>query len=324
MEDGRFLSSPEVTREVGIAYTAEKPIQLFAFNGVDPNVPSQTHTVPRLTTFSAPSPDVLSFDTANIRQFFRTLLEFKKRLDSIYDVKNEWGIDACLSYRHFSVTMELLSADELRLHNSIDGVALKNMETHTHAAKLQCEREQGKGIEIDPSHLQFKLFKPANCTTKVRMEQNDYWGFRFYVDFEPPISAGSEVKYAYRRKHFNYLPYTLEELEELVANNRVKSRIMAANTMIGQDFFVTLPTDKITFTIRFAPEYPVMRYKALVCYGKGEQIHEAETERVRDFIQLDHEAFDNVYTLKMEVPNPRLNLSYYLLYRPPKRGEIRK
>ena len=276
-EDGKFLCSHSVNAEIGMAYAANKPIQLFAFDNVDlASIQfSQTNTIPRINTLRK-SCTTIAFDTNNLRQLFRVLLDFKKQIDSIYEKKRE-SIDAFLSYRFFRIEQEVVSNDELRIHNSIEAVALKNIDTHTHAARLLCDRGTGKGIQLEEKEWQFKLFKPTKCKPCIRIGENDYSTFRFYVDFEPPITAGADLKYAYRRKHNNYFPFTIEELKDLINKNKLKNKIMTTNSMIGQDFFVTQPTDNASFKMAFPKGYHINKYKALVCYAKGEQVHDSET-----------------------------------------------
>ena len=59
-----------------------------------------------------------------------------------------------------------------------------------------------------------------------------------------------------------------------------------------------------------------------MCYGRGQQVHEEEEERVRDLLRLEHDEFDDVFTLSMEVPNPQINLAYYLLCKPPTEDQL--
>ena len=317
-EDGKYLCSHTVNAEIGMAYAANKPIQLFAFDEVDfSSIPFlQINTITKINIYTETSSGEIVFDTINMRQIIRTLLDFKKHIDTIYE-KRRKCVDVFISYRAFRIEQELISDHELRIHISVDAIALKNLATHTHAARLLCERNIGKGIQLDDNEWQFKLFSPATCKPSIRIGENDYSYFRFYIDFTPPIVTGSELKYAYRRKHFNYFPYTMEELNELILSDKLINKIMVTYKMIGQDFFVTQPTDFLSFSMTFPANYPITEYKALVCYAKSEQIHDAESLRANDLLQLDFNEFDNIYTLRMDVSNPHQNLSYYLLYTPP-------
>ncbi|CAN2043483.1 hypothetical protein GMMP13_100029 [Candidatus Magnetomoraceae bacterium gMMP-13] len=323
-EDGTCLCSHSVNAETGMAFAANKPIQLLAFDEVDfASIQFvQTNTIPKIKTLKSNIDGRLTFDVLNLRLLFKTLLEFKRQIDGIYK-KKKGSIDAFFSYRTFKIEQEIVSPEEVRIHNSIDAIALKNIDTHTHAGRLLCERDTGKGIKLEKDALQFKMFKPTNGKAIVRIGENDHSTFRFYIDFEPPILAGTDLKYAYRRKHYNYFPFTLEELKELISKGKLKNRIMASNYMIGQDFFVTQPTDKLFFKMSFPKKYPINKYKALVCYAKGEQIHDSETERANGLIHLEHDEFDDIFSLEMVISNPHLNLSYYLLYVPPIKHEIR-
>ena len=46
-----------------------------------------------------------------------------------------------------------------------------------------------------------------------------------------------------------------------------------------------------------------------------------QNERISECIQLEHDECDDVYSLRMDVSHPHLNLSYYLLYVPPRKAE---
>lgn len=321
-DDGTFLASSTVITECGMAYAEDKPIQLFAINGIAPTSVqlAQANAIPRLSILNAESPERLALEADNVRQVIRTLIEFKQQIDRVYEGK-EKSRDALFTYRHFRIEQEIVSPEELRIHNSIDAVVLENISTHTHASRLLCERDTGSGIQLEEGNWQFKLFRPLNCTATVRIVQNDYSSFRFNIDFDPPLPAGADLKYEYRRKHSNYFPYTESELRELVSEGKVKHRVMAEHAMIGQDFFVTQPTDLLTIRMRFPPGYRISEYKGLVCHAKSEQIHERETERVNKCIELELDDFDKIYTLCMDVSDPHLHLSYYLLYSPPRKVE---
>ena len=75
--DGRHICSMTVNQEIGMAYQAGKPFQLFAFDEVDFTAiqASQASTVAQFTTLSPSDADALVFDEAKIRQMFRALLE---------------------------------------------------------------------------------------------------------------------------------------------------------------------------------------------------------------------------------------------------------
>lgn len=319
--DGRHVCSMAVIQEIAMAYQADKPSQLFAFDGVDFSAiqASQATTVAKITSTQTKSRGI-SFDVGSVRQILRGLLEFKRRVDSIDAHKGE---DAFLSYRRFRIEQHILSPTELRLHNTIEGVTLKNLGTHTHAARLLCDRGDGNGIELSDDNFQFKLIRPSNSSAKVRITENGYSNFRFYMDFTPPLQAGTNLKYAYRRKHFNYFPFTLEELQQVIAQEKLNNRVMASNAMIGQDFFATQPTDYLSIHLRFPAGYPISNYKALACEYRGDEIHHAETDRANDFVHIEHDEFDDVFHLRMEMPTPRVSCSYFLLYTPPAEAELR-
>lgn len=319
---GPYICSPSVSAEIAMAFAGDKPIQLFAINNVDYTaIPfHETNTILKLNTINTPG-SPLAFDANNIRLVFRTIIEFKNKIDSIYEAKLA-SFDPVLSYKSFEIDQTILSSDDLQLHTNIKAVALKNVDTHTHAARLVCERGAGEGIKLKDHNFNFKLFKPYNCRASVRYGENEYSSYRFYIDFEPAIQADTEITYAFRRRYSNYFPYTLEELEQLINYKKIKSKFMVDNYMVGQDFYVTQPTERVIFSLKFPPRYPIRKYLALASYGKGESIHTIETGRISSLPELIHDQFDDFYTLVLNVPNPHLNLTYYLLYEPPKEENI--
>ena len=319
--DGRHICSMSVNQEIGMAYQAGKPIQLFAFDHVDFTAvqASQVSTVAQVATLDGVEEATLTFDSTNLRNLVRALIEFRRRIRSL---EGHRGDDAFFSYKTVAVRQDLMSPTELRLHNTIEAVSLKNLDTHTHAARLLCDKKEGPGIRLRDDSWQFKLIRPSGVDAAIRLTENTYSNFRFYIDFDPPIQAGVELKYAYRRRHESYLPYTAEELDDLILDGNLSNRVMAKNKMIGQDFFVTQPTESVSFHLQFPAGYPIRDFKSLVCEYRGDQVHHSETERVSELAELDHNEFDDEYVLRMEVPNPRVNCSYFLLYRPPREQDI--
>lgn len=322
--NGRNICSESVTTEIGMAYSADKPMQIFAFNDVDfaANQGAQATTVAKITTLQGAPGDVIAFDEENVRQLLRALLEFKKRIDSIEDLENT--PDAFISYRKFHIEQHVLSRTELRVRNVIDAVALKNLDTHTHEGRLLCDRAEGEGVELIEGKWSFKLFRPVGTAFAVRVPENSRSAFRFYIDFEPPIQTGTEMKYAYQRNPFNYIPYTSEELDAAIADDRIHNRVMMSKRMVGQDFIVTQPTELLSVVMTFPAGYPIRNYEALACEYRSDQVNRQETERVNDFVRHDHDDFDDIHTLCLELPQPRANCSYFLLYTPPRNNEIRE
>ncbi|MEM7457321.1 MAG: hypothetical protein AAF456_23500 [Planctomycetota bacterium] len=322
--DGRFICSSAVTTEIGMALGAGKTIQQFAFNGVDftANQGSQANTVARIDTLHKSPDEPIAFDAKNVRQIIRALLDFKHRIESYLDASSTGNDDSFFLYRRFAVKQDILSDTELRLHNEIEAFTLKPLDSHTHDAMLLCDRGNGDGVRLDDEKFQFKFISPQETTYSIRKPVNDYSSFRFLIDFDPPLPVSTDVKYAYRRSHFNYFPFTVEELQSIIAEGKVSNRVMADRKMIGQDLFITQPTEEIEISMTFPAGYPIRNYQALACEIRGDLINRSETERAGEFVQLDHNEFDDVYTLKMTIPKPRMNCTYFLLYTPPSERDV--
>lgn len=314
-----YLCSLSVTAEIAMAYSANKPLQLFAVDDVDLKAVqfTQVNTVTKLRTYK-PTDDKsnLAFDAKNIRQIFRTFFDFKQVIDETY--RQKWpSFDPTLLYKQFEIRQEILSSDDLLLRNSIEALTQQDLDTHTHAARLLCDRGTKEGITLRVEDFKFKLLKPVGYKCNIDIIDNGYFSFRFSINFQQPVPKGTPVKYAFERRHTNYFPYTREELEGLLQSGKLRSKIMTEKRMVGQDFYSTLPTETVRFILNFPKGYQISRYAAVACYGKGELIHKAETKRVEDLTQLNYDEFDEKYSLTLVIPNPHLHMTYLLLYEPP-------
>ena len=324
IEQGSFQYSHSVNSEISFAFASNKFIQLFALNDVDLGVGPFIHTgtISKLYTSQALEGESdLTFNDKNIRQIIKTLIEFKRNIENIHKLKQS-NVPTTFSYKKIEIRQTILSKEVLQIDNRFESISLKNIESHTHAGRLLCDIGRGNGIKLDLDKLRFKLILPLNTEANIRIGENGFSTFRFHIDFSPAIPTGAEVNYVYRREHYNFWPFTLEELKDVISRGAVLHSLLAKLKMIGQELFITQPTEKATIKLVFPKGYQVTKFRGIAFFGKGEQIHREESERIKNFVCRKVDDFDDQTTLSLSVPEPQLYLTYWLLYEPPSINEI--
>ncbi|MBI9050896.1 MAG: hypothetical protein JEZ00_15855 [Anaerolineaceae bacterium] len=89
--DGRYVCRESINIQLGLAYSAKIPIQLFAFDNVDVSniVFPLTHSIAKVQRFKTKFGKSIIFDAHNMRLLFKTLLDFKKQITLISAIQEK-------------------------------------------------------------------------------------------------------------------------------------------------------------------------------------------------------------------------------------------
>lgn len=314
--------SPAVIQEIGIALAEEKPMQLFAFGDIHLDlIPgAREQTTAKIETYQPLSSNAVVLDGENARLLFMALRQFTSRMANIYEHKGE----QTFFYKSFRIEQELRNRETIYIKNTISASTRTRLVTHTHEGSLFCDRGQTDGVLLKDDNWRFRMLQPRGTDVSLRMSKNTREFFRFLFDFNPPIEAGTDIKYGYDRTHENFFPYTLEELDEAIAKGLISHKQMAKSRLMGQDFVVTRPTENLSISMKFPPSYNIEEFEAIACQAGVDEPDRSESDRASQCCKLEHDGFDEVTTLTLDIDHPRIGHTYFLLYRPPSEQLLKK
>ena len=321
--DGSYMASEFVQRECGLAKGAGKERLFFSIDqgklSAQQDSEGTTANVKSVETESGE----LAFTLADTQKIIKSLVGFKERLVDEGGERSDY-----IRYESFEIHQHIRSSEELVIHNKVRAVALEDFDSHTHDARLFCDRKGGSkdGIEIDRDNLELQIIRPRERHPQYIFTERSRSGFRFDFEFPHTITKDSPIEYEYRRRHANFFPYTREELDAVIKEERLTKKIMVDERMIGQDFFVTQPTESLSIFMRFPKGYKIPKSDctALAVYHRGGQLHHRETNRAREHFDIEHDKFDDVCTLWLKLEKPAAGCTYYLLYRPPSEASLNR
>jgi hypothetical protein len=315
---GKANYSRSVHSEISMAYANNKKTQLIAINGPElSGLPNQTSTVLSLSI-----DENNRIDQEALPRLFQTLRNFEVGLRQIIDSKLLLG-EAPMRYSLIDFEQTIISDEVLEIRSRYSALTLQNIETKTHSGESPYTRQNGQtmALEKGAADLDFRLLSPPGANHSIKLLVNESSRVKFCVLFDPPLETGTKLQYGYRRRHKNFIFYTLEELEKAIRDDRLANVAMVRERKIGESFKISLPTDRLKIALRFPPKYPIKEAVALVMLR--DHVNAAETERVKELlIKEEEDPFEQTVKLSLDIPNPRLNYSYYLLYRPPAQKEI--
>lgn len=315
--EGKANYSRTVHAEVSMAYASNKRTQLIAINGPElSGLPYQTNTVASLSI-----DEKNRIDQEALPRLFRTLRNFEVGLRQIIGSKLLLN-EASLRLTSIEFVQTILSDEMLEVKSQFSAITLQNLETRHHVGESPYTRKNGQTMVLGngAEDLDFRLFSPQGANHKVQLLTNEPSQVKFRVLFDPPLETGTKLQYGYRRRHKNYIYYTYEELEEAIREDRLANLAMARERKVGECFKISLPTDRLKIVFQFPPKYPIADAVPIVMWH--DEVNAAETERVKELLSKEDDPFSQTTKLSLDIPDPRLHYSYFLLYRPPSRKQI--
>lgn len=315
--DGKANYSRTVHSEISMAYASNKKTQLIAINGPElSGLPYQTNTVVALSI-----DENNRIDQEALPRLFRTLRNFEVGLRQIIDSKLVLG-EASLRFTSIDFEQTIVSDEVLEIQSRFSAITLQNLEIRQHSGESPYTRKNGQTIVLEngAADLDFRLFSPQGANHSVKLLVNEPSQVKFRVLFDPPLETGTKLQYGYRRRHKNYIFYTYEELEKAIREERLANLAMVRERKVGECYKISLPTDRLKIVFQFPPKYPVRDAVPIVMLGH--EVNAAETERVKELLSKEEDPFKQTVKLSVDIPNPRLTYSYFLLYRPPAQKDI--
>ncbi len=316
-KDGKMMYSRSVQAEISMAYANNKKIQLIAINSPDlSGLPYQTNTVLNINI-----DEKNRIEQDSLPKLFKTLRNFENGLREIIDSLKP-SSEAPMKYKAIDFSQKILSDQETILKIQYSALALKNVKSRLHHNELQCFRKNGQSLQLENGEddIELKVFEPKNVRADLHLLINEPALVKYRVNFEPQLDAGTAVSYGYQRHHKNYLYYTFEELEEAISENRLLNIVMQKEKKIGEYFEISMPTDRLKITFEFPAGYPIKNVTPIVM--NKDDLNKAETERVKEFLKQEKDPFSRSTKLVLDILDPKLTYSYFLLYEPPHSSDI--
>lgn len=315
--EGKANYSRFVHSEISMAYASNKKTQLIAINGPElSGLPYQTNTVASLSV-----DENNRIDQEALPRLFRTLRNFEVGLREIIGSKILLS-DASLRLNSVEFAQRIVSDQVLEIQSRFSAITLQNLESRQHLGESAYTRKNGQTMELEnkADDIDFRLFSPQGANHKLQLLVNEPSQVKFRVLFDPALETGTKLQYGYRRRHKNFIFYTYEELEDAIREDRLTNLAMVRERKVGECFKITLPTDRLKVLLEFPPKYPISDAVPIVMWR--DEINAAETEKVKELLSKEEDPFSQTVRLSVDIPSPRLNYSYFVLYRPPERKQI--
>jgi hypothetical protein len=175
--------------------------------------------------------------------------------------------------------------------------------------------EKTPGLSIKPIDFSFKSLENPQGTSvgHTVVEDSDYKHL-WRVTFTPPLKNGQRVKYAFKVLRPNIRPYTLEELKDRISRGTYKYKEPICEAC---EWNIAYPTAEFRFRIDFPEKYEISNCHVDVKMGEAGLKAEHEVKRIREGNMFIAEKMFDKWSLRLEIPRPLQDHTYYIFYVPP-------
>lgn len=303
-DSDRWTCSDWIQQEIAVAHSYGKPIAIFVEEGV--LIDGLIAMEERRETFIKAD---LGKSSEKIVKF---LFSLHKHLEATYEAGL---LHAPGLLRHYIRSrLEMLSPEstiertEILMESLVDG-----LEATSHSIELE---ETTPGLSVKPKEFDFKCMeRPSNVTVEVERAMDTTYRFLWKIKFTPPLKQGERIRYAYKEVLANYRPYTYEELI---------GRIQAGTYEYDEpkceacEWTIAYPTYELRHEFEFPENYEIEKFHTNVVIGPARIKAEGEAKRIREGNMFVAERMFDKWVLKLTVPKPLLNHTYYTYYVPAK------
>ncbi len=305
IEDSDFWACPDwIQHEIALANAYNKPIAIFFEESV--KIDGFIAMEERREGFVRE--DLIK----NIDKITTFLFNLRKHLESI----RETGVlQVPVLIRHYIHTKEEMLSKELTvvrtevlIESLIDGLEA----THHFIDK----EETTPGVSVKPKDFDFKCKEmPSGMKVEPDIVLNTDYRFFWKVLFSPPLKKGEKVKYAFKEVFPNYRPYTYEEALERIRQGTYEYKEPICEAC---EWTISYPTYELKSEFEFPENYEIGKYYPYVVCGAARLKAENEMRRIKEGNMFSAEKIFDKWVLKLEVPKPIQDHTYYTYYEPPK------
>ncbi len=154
----------------------------------------------------------------------------------------------------------------------------------------------------------------ARCEfVRTREEPNE-----LLVSFEPALSLGQRLRFAYRYEANRIRPYTTEEAQGFIS----QGNFWCDDPICAVNWSLLNPTGKLVCEVVFPPKYPVHKPDFTVETRDSNLVASRELERIKQLEGFKvHRIFDK-YSLILSVSKPLKGYTYIITWQPPHEKEL--
>lgn len=302
MDSDRWISSDWIQQEIAMAHGYGKPIAIFVEEGVV--IDGLIAMEERRETFAR----------ADLRKGSDKIAKFLFALHKHLEVTYETGLlhvpGLLRHYIHSKI--EMLSSDstiertEILMESLVDA-----LEATFHSIDLE---ETTPGLSVKPKEFDFKCMeKPSHVKVEVERMMDTTYRFFWKILFSPPLQKGERVRYAFKEVLPNYRPYTYEELIQRIEAGTYEYDEPKCEAC---EWTIAYPTYELRHEFEFPENYEIEKYFPNVVIGQAKIKAEAEAKRIREGNMFLAEKMFDKWVLKLTIPKPLLNHTYYTYYVP--------
>jgi len=300
-----WACSDWIQHELALANAYNKPIAIFVEDGV--KIEGLVAMEERRERFNRENL------VGNIDKITIFLFNLRNHLESAYQLGM---LQAPVLLRHYIHSKdEILSKElivernEILMESLIDG-----LEATHHSIELE---ETTQGLSIKPKEFDFKCEeKPSGTKIEPIIVLNTDYKFFWKILFNPPLKRGEKVKYAFKEVRPNSRPYTYEELVERINQDTYEYKEPICEAC---EWTIAYPTYELRSEFEFPENYEIENYYPYVVIGEAKLKAENEIKRIKEGNMFTAEKIFDKWILKLKVPKPLQNHTYYTYYAPPKK-----
>lgn len=238
------------------------------------------------------------------------LFRLRNHLESTVRIR-----DVPLLLRHYIHAKDQLVSQErvverteILMESLVDG-----LDATSHSIELE---ETTPGLSVKTLEFDFKcLEKPTEVKVEaISILNTDAKAF-WKVSFTPPLKRGDRVKYAFKEVRANCRPYTYEELRTRLRNGTYEYEEPKCE---GCEWTIAYPTYELRHEFELPENYELENSWPEVVIGEARVKSESEIARIKQGGLFSAEKMFDKWVLKLHVPKPLLNHTYYTFYAPAK------
>jgi len=305
IEGSNYWMCPDwIQHEVALANAYSKPIAVFVEEGVN------------IEGLIAMEERREKFNRQNLLRNVDKNTTFLFNLRNYLESKYQTGIlEVPLLLRHYIHSKEEMLSKELTVERTeilMESLIDELAATH-HYIELE---ETTPGLSVKPKEFDFKCIeKPSDTKVEpVIVLETDY-KFFWKILFKPPLQKGEKVKYAFKEVRPNYRPYTYELLMERLKNGTYEYKEQKCEAC---EWTIAYPTYELQHEFEFPEKYEIENCYPDVVIGAARNKAENEIKRIKEGNMFTAEKMFDKWILKLKVPKPLQNHTYYTYYVPSK------
>lgn len=291
-----------IQHEIALAHAYNKPIAIFFEEGV--KIEGLISMEERRERFNRQN---LISNIDKITAFLYMLRNYLESIDQTLQVP--------LLLRHYihakdqMLSKELLAErTEILMESLIDG-----LEATHHSIELE---ETTPGLSVKPLEFDFKcLEKPSGTKVEPLIVLNTEAKFFWKILFNPPLKRGERAKYTFKEVRPNYRPYTYEELMKRIDQGTYEYKEAKCEAC---EWTIVYPTYELRHEFEFPENYEIENFYPAVAIGEAKLKAESEVKRIEEGNMFTAEKIFDKWVLKLHVPKPFQNYTYYTYYLPSK------